>query len=117
MGVEPLFRLLNAFKEAENLNLAINSAKAIGCNVVNVGHDDLVERIHHGHAQVDRSRGTGQENVGICAELLRRAVTRDRKLRGRAWSQRTRNPGIKKDDFRYNRAFWKNSLRQSQEAR
>ena len=38
---------LNAFKEAENLNLAINSAKAIGCNVVNVGHDDLTSGKQH----------------------------------------------------------------------
>merc|ERR1711916_281979 len=38
---------LNAFKEAENLNLAINSAKAIGCNVVNVGHDDPTSGKQH----------------------------------------------------------------------
>lgn len=38
---------LNAFKVIENQNLAINSAKAIGCTVVNVGAQDLVEGRSH----------------------------------------------------------------------
>jgi hypothetical protein len=38
---------MNAFKVTENQNLAINSAKAIGCNVVNIGHADLTEgKVH-----------------------------------------------------------------------
>jgi len=38
---------LNTFKITENQNLCINSAKAIGCNVVNVGWNDLVEgKVH-----------------------------------------------------------------------
>jgi len=38
---------LNAFKITENQNLVINSAKAIGCNVVNVGAGDLTEgKVH-----------------------------------------------------------------------
>eukprot|EP01139_Manchomonas_bermudensis_P010432 Amastigsp_a340456_90.p1 type:complete len:632 gc:universal Amastigsp_a340456_90:2001-106(-) len=39
-------RALNAFKIVENQNLVINSAKAIGCNVVNLGQDDLTEGKH-----------------------------------------------------------------------
>lgn len=34
---------LNVYKIHENHTLAINSAKAIGCNVVNVGADDLIQ--------------------------------------------------------------------------
>lgn len=38
---------LNAFKITENNNLVINSAKAIGCSVVNVGAPDLAEgKVH-----------------------------------------------------------------------
>jgi len=38
---------LNAFKITENQNLCINSAKAIGCNVVNIGASDLTEgKVH-----------------------------------------------------------------------
>lgn len=37
---------LNAFKIAENQNLVINSAKAIGCNVVNLGADNLTDGNH-----------------------------------------------------------------------
>lgn len=38
---------LNPFKITENQNLCINSAKAIGCSVVNVGASDLIEgRVH-----------------------------------------------------------------------
>jgi len=33
---------LNAFKITENQNLVVNSAKAIGCSVVNIGANDLV---------------------------------------------------------------------------
>ena len=48
--------------QVENHNLAINSARAIGCNVVNIGAADLVEGRHHlvshtraspGHAHSD----------------------------------------------------------------
>jgi len=38
---------LNAFRIAENQTLAINSAKSIGCNVVNIGPGDLVEGKTH----------------------------------------------------------------------
>jgi len=38
---------LNPFRIIENQTLAINSAKAIGCNVVNIGHSDLVEGKTH----------------------------------------------------------------------
>ena len=38
---------LNTFKITENQNLCINSAKAIGCSVVNIGAPDLIEgRVH-----------------------------------------------------------------------
>jgi plastin-1 len=38
---------LNAFKITENQNLVVNSAKAIGCSVVNIGSQDLVEgKVH-----------------------------------------------------------------------
>ena len=33
--------------QVENLNLAINSAKSIGCNVVNIGAQDLLDGRHH----------------------------------------------------------------------
>lgn len=37
----------NAFEVTENQNIVINSAKAIGCSVVNVGHTDLTEgKVH-----------------------------------------------------------------------
>jgi plastin-1 len=38
---------LNTFKETENLNLAINSAKGIGCSVVNVGAADIQKGTEH----------------------------------------------------------------------
>lgn len=34
---------LNPFKKTENQCVAINSAKAIGCNVVNIGPKDLMD--------------------------------------------------------------------------
>jgi plastin-1 len=38
---------LNAFKITENQNLVVNSAKAIGCQVVNIGSADLIEgKVH-----------------------------------------------------------------------
>ena len=38
---------LNAFQMTENNNLVINSAKAIGCNVVNIGAMDIIEGREH----------------------------------------------------------------------
>jgi len=38
---------LNDFKRTENHNLAINSAKGIGCQVVNVGAGDLLKATPH----------------------------------------------------------------------
>ena len=38
---------LNTFQKTENNNLAINSAKAIGCTVVNIGSSDLIEGRPH----------------------------------------------------------------------
>jgi hypothetical protein len=38
---------LNAFRITENQTLCINSAKAIGCNVVNIGPQDLIEGKTH----------------------------------------------------------------------
>lgn len=38
---------LNAFRIGENQTLCINSAKAIGCNVVNIGAQDLIEGKTH----------------------------------------------------------------------
>jgi len=38
---------LNAFKITENQNLCINSAKAIGCSVINIGAQDLIDgKVH-----------------------------------------------------------------------
>lgn len=33
---------LNIYQKIENVNLALNAAKAIGCQVVNIGADDIV---------------------------------------------------------------------------
>jgi plastin-1 len=38
---------LNAFQMTENNNLCINSAKAIGCSVVNIGSQDIIEGREH----------------------------------------------------------------------
>lgn len=38
---------LNMFKMTENINLTINSAKAIGCSVVNIGATDIIEGREH----------------------------------------------------------------------
>lgn len=38
---------LNAFTMTENNNVVINSAKAIGCSVVNIGSQDLIEGREH----------------------------------------------------------------------
>lgn len=38
---------LNAFQMTENINVAINSAKAIGCSVVNIGATDIIEGREH----------------------------------------------------------------------
>ena len=35
---------LNVYKKQENLNLCINSAKGIGCTVVNIGAKDIMEK-------------------------------------------------------------------------
>uniref|UniRef100_A0A4W3HDF8 Plastin 1 (I isoform) n=1 Tax=Callorhinchus milii TaxID=7868 RepID=A0A4W3HDF8_CALMI len=40
-------RKLTPFTISENLNLALNSASAIGCTVVNIGAQDLKEGRHH----------------------------------------------------------------------
>ncbi len=34
---------MNVYEKTENLNLAINAAKAIGCQVVNIGSRDIIE--------------------------------------------------------------------------
>lgn len=34
---------LNIYHKTENLNLALNAAKGIGCQVVNIGSQDLIE--------------------------------------------------------------------------
>ena len=36
-------KLMNIYEKTENLNLAINAAKAIGCQVVNLGARDVIE--------------------------------------------------------------------------
>lgn len=38
---------MNPFKKTENINVAINSAKAIGCSVVNIGPVDILEGKEH----------------------------------------------------------------------
>eukprot|EP00158_Paraphelidium_tribonemae_P008275 Partr_v1_DN28536_c0_g1_i3_m72847 putative lymphocyte cytosolic protein 1 (L-plastin) len=38
---------LNAFQQTENQNVVVNSAKAIGCSVVNIGAQDLIEGREH----------------------------------------------------------------------
>ncbi|KAJ1475938.1 calponin homology domain-containing protein [Baffinella frigidus] len=40
-------RLKNTYRKLENVNLAINSAKAIGCSVVNIGAQDLMDGKPH----------------------------------------------------------------------
>lgn len=36
-------RILNPWEKTENHTLCLNSAKAIGCNVLNIGTQDLAE--------------------------------------------------------------------------
>jgi plastin-1 len=38
---------MTTFMQTENLNLAINSAKAIGCSVVNIGANDIQAGTEH----------------------------------------------------------------------
>lgn len=38
---------LDVYRKRENLQLAINSAQAIGCNIVNIGSGDLLEGKPH----------------------------------------------------------------------
>ncbi|XP_078483473.1 plastin-3-like [Ciona intestinalis] len=38
---------LNIYREQENINLALNSASAIGCNIVNIGAEDIVQKKEH----------------------------------------------------------------------
>ncbi len=33
---------LNVYRKSENLTLALNSAQSIGCNIVNIGAEDLL---------------------------------------------------------------------------
>ncbi|KAF3921979.1 Fimbrin [Dactylellina cionopaga] len=40
-------KVLNAFQMTENNNIVINSAKAIGCSVVNIGSGDIIEVREH----------------------------------------------------------------------
>jgi len=40
-------KALNAFQMTENNNIVINSAKAIGCSVVNIGSGDIIEVREH----------------------------------------------------------------------
>src|SRR5436305_2562027 len=40
-------KTLNAFHMTENNNIVINSAKAIGCSVVNIGSQDIIEVREH----------------------------------------------------------------------
>ncbi|KAJ5888815.1 hypothetical protein N7495_008856 [Penicillium taxi] len=40
-------KVLNAFHMTENNNIVINSAKAIGCSVVNIGSGDIIEVREH----------------------------------------------------------------------
>lgn len=38
---------MNVFQKTENLNLAIDSSKGIGCNIVNVHASSILEGKHH----------------------------------------------------------------------
>lgn len=38
---------LSVFQTTENNNVVVNSAKAIGCSVVNIGSSDLIEGKEH----------------------------------------------------------------------
>lgn len=38
---------LNVYKIGENQTLVLNSAKSIGCNVVNIGGQDLIDGTEH----------------------------------------------------------------------
>ena len=40
-------KALSIYKSHENMNLALNSASAIGCNIVNIGADDLEKGTPH----------------------------------------------------------------------
>ena len=41
------FKPLSVYEVVENLNMAINAASAIGCRVVNIGHDDILAGSPH----------------------------------------------------------------------
>jgi len=45
--VKPGKTSIDAFRQIENLNLALNSAKAIGATVINVGYQDIVDGRAH----------------------------------------------------------------------
>lgn len=42
-GEEEEPKTINIFQKTENLNIALNAAKKIGCTVVNMGAQDIVE--------------------------------------------------------------------------
>lgn len=46
-------RILNPWERNENHTLCLNSAKAIGCTVVNIGNEDFIEGRVHIHCQLD----------------------------------------------------------------
>lgn len=43
----PKNKKINNFQMVENNNIVVNSAKAIGCSVVNIGSQDLIEGREH----------------------------------------------------------------------
>ncbi|KAJ5069438.1 plastin-3 [Anaeramoeba ignava] len=66
---------VNKFQMIENQNLAINSAKAIGCNVVNIGQQDIMEAKVHLLLgllwQIIRIGLLSKINLNACPELYR----------------------------------------------
>ena len=40
-------KVLSVFEVVENLNMAINAARSIGCRVVNIGPDDIMAGSPH----------------------------------------------------------------------
>jgi plastin-1 len=66
---------LNAFQMTENNNLVVNSAKAIGCSVVNIGSSDLMEGREHlilGLVwQIIKIGLQSKIDIKVCPELFR----------------------------------------------
>lgn len=77
---------LNPFKITENQNLCINSAKAIGCSVVNIGATDLIE-------------GKVHLVLGLIWQIIRIGLMSAINLKNHPYLVRLLEPGESLEDF------------------